>query len=242
MRGVTIYLDEALEERERQQRRRSRKLLGGAIAIALLGVGAAMREPQAPEPKVVVVPGPVERIYIDRPVLLPRLTRFVTVTPAVTPAGTPAVPHSGGRAPGAVDADVPLLSLGRHWSDLAAPGEPVPHLCVTPKTIRFHGATKSDRVTVSNPGTVAIGITQVAAVSGRSATGFVVDASDCAGRTLQAGERCTIVVTLREASGETMHLLIANDVSDQADTIKVESPTAGRTASPASPATLAAAR
>src|SRR5437763_1379634 len=44
MRGATLYLNEMLEEREREQRRRGRKALGGAIAIAALGIAAALHE------------------------------------------------------------------------------------------------------------------------------------------------------------------------------------------------------
>ena len=51
MRGATLYLNEMLEEREREQRRRARKAVGGAIAIAALGIDAAMHETP---PKIVL--------------------------------------------------------------------------------------------------------------------------------------------------------------------------------------------
>ena len=126
---------------------------------------------------------------------------------------------------------IELLPLRGHSLDLVAQTEPTRHLCVTPKRINFYG-TLSDRVIVSNVGGAPIRITQVGPMPERS--GFVVNANDCEGRELGAGERCTISVTLREARGETMYLVIANDAGDPPDAIRVESPTAA--ASPARPA------
>src|SRR5947209_7293073 len=52
MRGATLYLNDMLEEREREQRRRTRKAFAGAIVVALLGLAAAMRP--VPPPQVIV--------------------------------------------------------------------------------------------------------------------------------------------------------------------------------------------
>ena len=213
MRGATLYLNEMLEEREREQRRRARKAFGGAIAVAVLSLAAAMREvpPKIVFQKIFVrvqVPVPVDRV----------VTRTETVEKRV-------IVHV------AAPPEIERLPLRRHSLDLVAQAEPTRHLCVTPKRINFCG-TVSGRVIVSNVGGAPIRITQVAATPERS--GFVVNADDCEGRELGAGERCTISVTVRAARGETMYLLIANDAGDPADVIRIESPTAA--ASPARPA------
>jgi hypothetical protein len=208
MRGATLYLNEMLEEREREQRRRARKAFGGAIVVAVLGIAAAMREPP---PKVVI-----QKIFVRVPV-----DRVVTRTETVEKR---VIVHT------AAPRTFKLLPL--KWPSLAVEVAPTRHLCVTPKWIGFGLNTTSDRVTVSNVGGIPIRITKIGTIPERS--GFVVNADDCKGKALGAGERCTISVTLREARGETMYLLIANDTGEPADTIRVESPTAA--ASPARPA------
>jgi hypothetical protein len=210
MRGATLYLNEMLEEREREQRRRSRKAFGGAIVVALLGLAAAMREGP---PKIVV-----QKIFVRVPV-----DRIVTRTETVEKR---VIVHA------AAPPEIELLPLRRHTIDLVGEATATRHLCVTPKRINFCGATVNDRVIVSNVGGAPIRITRIGTIPQRS--GFVVNADECEGKELGAGERCEISVTLREARGETMYLVIANDAGDPPDAIRVETPPA--TASPARPA------
>src|ERR1044072_8060550 len=105
------------------------------------------------------------------------------------------------------------------------------HPAGTPKRLLRFSGYASDRVTVSNIGEMSIRITQIHTVPKRSS--FFVNANDCDNRTLHAGDRCTIVIALLEAYGETMELRIADD-ADEEETIRVVAPTAA--ASPATPA------
>jgi len=215
MRGATLYLNDMLEDREREQRRRARKAFAGAVLVALLGIAAAMHEPPA-------------KVIHDRVVKTVEVECSVTQTEAVE---KPVIV----RAP--VPGHVKLLPVD--WVVPITPLEPSPrHLCVTPKSINFGGATTSDRVTVSNAGAVPIRITQIRPVQARN--GFIVYVHDCEGRTLDAGERCTIYIGAPEARGEVMYLEIRNSLGDL-DSVRVESPPAnGPTASPASPASRGA--
>ncbi len=223
MRGATLYLNEMLEEREREQRRRARKAFGGAIVVAALGIAAAMREApprEAPPPKIVDRPVPFE--------VECTLTRRETIEQRVI---VPAPP------PPAIEP----LTLGRHYSVLVADETVDPrarHLCLTPKNLDFsHGMGTSDRVVVSNPSGAPITIAKVSVDSDRAISGFVVTSKECDGRTLLPKERCTIYVTLCERIGETIKLLIAHDAEKDPEAMTIEAretPTAA--ASPAKPA------
>jgi hypothetical protein len=215
MRGATLYINDMLEEREREQRRRTRKAFAGAIAIALLGLGAAMRQPKAPPPTVV-------KTTVDRPVPVEiecSVMRAVEVEKEKPVSVQAATPPS-----------IPLLPLRGHGIELVDPtAAPTRHLCVTPKRLLRFSGYASDHVTVSNIGETSIRITQIETIPKRSS--FFVNASDCDNRTLQARDRCTIVIALLEPYGETMDLRIANDAGEE-ETIRVVAPTAA--ASPAS--------
>jgi|GEM_PF-4407218 len=212
MRGATLHLNDMLEDREREQRRRARKAFAGAVLVALLGIAAAMREP------------PAAKVIHERVVQTVEVECSVTQTAAVEKPLIVRTPVPG---------HVKLLPVD--WDPPITLPEPSPrHLCVTPKSINFGGATTSDRVTVSNAGAVPIRITQIRPVQARN--GFIVYVHDCEGRTLDAGERCTIYIGAPEARGEVMYLEIRNSLGDL-DSVRVESPPAnGPTAFPASPA------
>src|ERR1043165_1851901 len=214
MRGATLHLNDMLEDREREQRRRARKAFAGAVLVALLGIAAAMREP----------PG---KVIHERVVKTVEVECSVTQTAAVEKPVIVRTPIPG---------HVKLLPVD--WDPPIPPPEPSPrHLCVTPKSINFSGATISDWVTVSNAGDVPICITSIRPVQAR---GFLMDVHDCANRTLDAGERCTIFIGVRDARAEVMHLEIRNSLGEL-DTVRVEAPPAnGPTASPASPASRGA--
>ena len=210
MPGVTIYLDE-MEERERKRRRRTRAL--GAVAIISL-LFMATRQP---ETKIV-------RQTVVKEVRVP-VDRIVTQTITQTVEKRVLVPVAEPR-------QFKLLPFA--YPDVAGvdTSRPTRHLCVSPKRINFCGTTTSDRLTVSNVGDRPVRITQIGTVPERN--GFAVNDLDCANRTLVAGEQCTIFVSVREAKGETMQLVIANDAGDPADAIRIESPTAVLPPSPPS--------
>jgi hypothetical protein len=215
MRGATLHLNDMLEDREREQRRRARKAFAGAVLVALLGIAAAMREP------------PVKVIH-ERVVKTVEVECSVTQTAAVEKPVIVRTPIPG---------HVKLLPV--KWPNNPPPPWewPARHLCVTPKSINFGGSSISDWVTVSNVGDVPICITQIRPVQAR---GFLVDVHDCANRTLDAGERCTIFIGVRDAGGEVMNLEIRNSLGEL-DTVRVEAPPANdSTASPASPASRGA--
>src|ERR1043165_5879998 len=130
MRGATLHLNDMLEDREREQRRRARKAFAGAVLVALLGIAAAMREPPA-------APPPSTKIEVRERVVEVECAMTQTVPVAVI-VRTP--------VPG------PVKLRQYEW-----PSEPLPplerptrHLCVTPRRINFGGATTTDRVTVAN--------------------------------------------------------------------------------------------
>src|SRR4051794_15975763 len=114
MRGATLYLNDLLDERERQQRRRGRKAFAGAVAIALLGFGAAAVRGSKATPPIVVTTtvdriGEVECSVMQR---VEKEKRVIVVAPEPPP--------------------IPLLpSRGRQLDLLSAP--PTRHLCVTPR-------------------------------------------------------------------------------------------------------------
>ena len=195
MPDFTIRLVE-MEERDRKQRRRT-KLLAAAAVIAFL---AAMRrpEPKIPEPEIRVVTIPVHHFLWER-------------IPVATPVIVPILPPRTFRM-------MPV-----QWPQMnVAIDRPERHLCVTPKRLGL-GLATGDRLTVSNVGNAPIKITQIGTVPPRN--GFTVDATDCENKRLQAGERCTISIAVRETRSETMYVLIANDTGE-AETIRVEAPTA----------------
>src|SRR6266498_3198668 len=111
MRGATLYLNEMLEEREREQRRRSRKAFGGAIVVALLGLAAAMREGP---PKIVI-----QKIFVRVP-----FDRIVTHTETVEK-----------RVIVQTAAPRMFKLLPLTWPPLTVEVAPTRHLCVTPKRI-----------------------------------------------------------------------------------------------------------
>jgi hypothetical protein len=213
MRGVTIHLDEVVEERERE-RRRARKVFAAAMVVALLGIAAALREP------------PTKTITIIKTDTVWREVECVVTTTQTERVVVPPIVivrhHPVSAPPEVVDASTR-------------------HLCLTPKRLDFTaGIGTSDRITVSNPSQAAIAITGVTKSSDRAKSGFVVDESDCVGRMLQPGQRCVIYVNLRKRiGGETLTIAVAHDFDAEGDTMTVEArEVATAAASPATPAAV----
>jgi hypothetical protein len=204
MRGATLYLNDMLEEREREQRRRARRAFAGSALVALLGFAMALRKPPTPDPKVV---------FRDR---------TVEVECSVTQPATPATPPKPTILRQSVVRFIDPLPPGPNRNIGLLDAQQAHHLCVTPRRLGLGGASGSDTVTISNVGERPISITQIGTISNRDASGFVVDAHRCSDRQLQPGERCTISVGLREAKRETMYLLIANS-EEEPDWLRVDS-------------------
>jgi hypothetical protein len=209
MSDFTIYLDE-MEERDRKQRRRA-KLLGAAAIIATL---MAMRRPEPPPPPKPIVILKTEREAV--PVLVTRMQ--VVPKPVIVEVREPRR-HKLLRAEWPTGDGLPLSGL------------PERHLCVTPKRLTVAGAS-SDRIVVSNVGDKPIRITAIGIVPERS--GFVITDLDCANQQLEAGGRCTIIVTALEARNQTIRLVVDDDTGDY-DSVRITaSPSLPTSASPAS--------
>ena len=197
MRRATLYLDEFLEERDREQRKKSRRLIAAALLLALLGMGAAMRKADV----ITVERKVVQTVYQDRVVY-----RDVTVVERSQPIRPPIA-----------DATPSALPLARDFAALVPPEIVDPktrHLCITPRWINFQSEGE-ETLTVSNPSAGEIAVTNIAFCSDRAKSGFEVRTDECRDRILRPGERCTIKVALRERIGETMSLLVATDAADQ---------------------------
>jgi len=196
MRGITLYLNDVIDEREREKRR-SRAIGILAIAAALFGIGSALYEP----PPAVIEKVIVKTVTVTRIVPVEHTT-FVPITVAVA---TPS-----------------LLPTARNFSDLRPPEIVDPltrHLCLNPQRLNFT-SDDTQNVMVSNPSSAEIGITYIW-MSDRKKSGFEFNDDECRDRVLRGGERCVIKVTLREKIAGTTQLLVASDGSDHAERMTI---------------------
>jgi hypothetical protein len=199
MRSVTIHLAGYVEEREREEKWRTRKTVALVAVLALLGVAAVAR----PEPEVRTV---------EKLVPVPTtVTETITETIAETVIEYVRVPGPGPR-----QHEEPL-PIHHRFADLRGSGVAeivaARHLCISPKWIRFENANEA-KITISNPSTREVTITGVARFGDRKRSGFDLERNGCIGRKLGPGEQCQMTVTLRERIGETVQLVVSNDMGE----------------------------
>jgi hypothetical protein len=132
MRGITLYLEELVEERERVRRRRALY----AVAAALLLV-AALPQPPKPQTRIIVQRIPVRSGVVET-------LRFVEKPPVY-------------RTIDRRESAAPLFTY-RHFGELQGPGIATRHLCVTPQSVVVE---TSDHITVSNLGTDTLTIKRI---------------------------------------------------------------------------------
>lgn len=207
MEAISIYLDEVIEERRRDERRRWIKRMVWLVLIALVAVGATYRPPADPivliEPRIVKVPYFV-RVPIRVVEKVPAPQQIITETELLPPGN--ALPQS---APGTL---------------FDSPGG---QICLSPKRVFF---TRSSHlslqpVIVSNMSSGAVTIKRVRASTWQKSSGFSVDAKECEGVTLAAGARCTINVGIDtkvfDGSGDTVTLLVSHDAPGELETMTI---------------------
>lgn len=202
MRSITLFLDQAAEERDRDRKRANRRLLAVMI-LALFALLLLAQSPRGTEPVAVPVPMPV-LIAVPGASVLPGSGGTGVVVVRKEPATKPAV------------SDPEPLDFWHGLPPQIASGpEPQRHLCVTP---RFAVLRPGERqhITVSNSGTDEVRIT---AIRFRNASAIAVDSTDCYGRTLTQGERCAIEVTA-SANAKYLELSVIDHDGDE-ETLRV---------------------
>lgn len=213
MRGITLHLEELIEERERErERRRAPKAMALAMLMALAGflAGRDTAPPPEPAPELRVV---VKAAGLTWPAFEPMAIERQERTRQAPP---PEAERTG------------LLTSTRGLGQLIEPDARIalpPHLCVSPKVVLFpRGATQGvERVTISNPGASAVLITGIALRGDRARSGVVVETGRCAQAILWPGQHCTLTVTLRERTGGPAELWIHNDAGDPVPVTVTES-------------------
>lgn len=204
MRSITLFLDQAAEERDRDRKRANRRLLGVMI-VALLALLMLAQSPRRMEPVPVPVAVPVP-ILIGVP--------GASVLPGSGGTGV-VVPKKAASEPVVTAPPEPLDFWHALPSPLTAVSDPQRHLCVTP---RFAVLQPGERqhITVSNPGTDEVRIT---AIRLHNASTMGVDSTDCDRRTLTQGERCVIEVTA-SANSKYLELSVIDHDGDE-ETLRV---------------------
>lgn len=213
MQGVRIYLDEVIEQREREERRRWIRRMFWLALFALIAIGATYRP--AADPIVV----------IEKQIV--RVPYFVQVPIRV------AEPHQARPHSRDIVAELPIghglpsPCAGRQDCRPYTEPEPSRGICMSPKRVLFTPAShlSLQPVIVSNSGTQPITITDVrAATWQRTASGFSIDASECRGKVLEGGARCTINVSIDAkvfTDGDTMTILVAHDAAGELETMTI---------------------
>jgi hypothetical protein len=200
MRGITLHLEELIEERERErERRRAPKAMALAMLMALAGFLAGRDTTPRPEP------APELRVVVKAAGLAWPAFEPVAIERTKRPA---AAPRPAGER-------TDLLTATRGLTQLFGPDAAAlpPHLCVSPKAVLFPrgGRQAVERVTISNPGASGVLITGIALRGDGARSAVTVETGGCAQTILSPGEHCTLTVTLRERTGLPAELWIDND-------------------------------